>query len=176
MEDLRYPIGPYQKPFPITAGQLEEWIRTIADFPARIRSAVSGLSDQQLDTPYRPDGWTIRQVVNHCADSHMNAIIRLKLALTEENPTILPYFEALWAELPDTKELDPAHSLLLLEGLHARWVVVLRSLRPDQLKRTYVHPEYGKTFFLEEVIAQYAWHCNHHLAHITTLKERMEWD
>ena len=172
--DLAYPIGPYEKPVSITAEQLAGYIATLAAFPAQVRAAVASLSEAQLDTPYRPGGWTVRQVVHHCADSHMNSLIRFKLALTEPSPTIKPYFEARWAALPDSSmPLEP--SLHLLEGLHARWVVLLHSLSAEQLARTFVHPEHGEAYRLDETIAHYAWHSRHHLAHITSLRTRMGW-
>jgi hypothetical protein len=172
---LKFPIGEYLKPSILTSEIIETYISDIEKFPQKLRAEVSELNDTQLDTPYRPEGWTIRQVVHHCADSHMNSIIRFKLALTEESPTIKPYYEERWAELFDSKFLNVESSLQLLEGLHYRWVTLLRSLSEDQLKRTFVHPEHGKVFRLDENIGIYAWHCNHHLAHITSLKTRMNW-
>lgn len=133
------------------------------------------LSDAQLDTPYRPEGWTIRQVVHHCADSHMNAIIRLKLALTEEKPVIKPYFEDRWAELVDGKSLPIEPSLKILEGVHKRWVLLLENLTASQFQRTFVHPELGTEFSLAVATANYAWHCEHHLAHITNVQTRNGW-
>ncbi len=174
--DLRYPIGHYSKPETITSEILNRYISDIEAFPRKIKQEIGSLTDQQLDTSYRKDGWTIRQVVNHCADSHMNAIIRLKLTLTEENPTIKPYEEAKWAELPDSKNCSPEHSLKIIEGVHYRWVLVLRDLKREDLRKTYFHPEYNKSFYLDESIGLYAWHCNHHLAHITTLKKRNNWE
>jgi len=175
LEDVRYPIGHYEKPAEFTSEILENYIAEIHTFPKRLAEAVQHLSEEQLDTPYRPDGWTIRQVVNHCSDSHMNAIIRHKLALTEENPVIRPYFEDRWAELPDSKMMPIAPALMLLEGLHARWVVLLKGLTKAELQRTFVHPEHNKAFTLAESIGLYAWHCNHHLAHITNLKHTKGW-
>lgn len=172
--DVRYPIGQFEKPNFINKQELSGWIRIIAEFPQEIASEVLSLTDEQLDTPYRDGGWTVRQVVHHCADSHMNAFIRFKLALTETNPTIKPYYEALWAELPDSKiQLEP--SLNLLKGLHERWSKLLESLDDEDLKRTYNHPELGRPIPLDEVIGMYAWHCNHHLAHITVLKRNQKW-
>lgn len=172
--DVRYPIGQFEKPNLINKQELSGWIRTIAGFPKEIASEVLSLTDEQLDTPYRDGGWTVRQVVHHCADSHMNAFIRFKLALTETDPIIKPYYEALWAELPDSKiHLEP--SLNLLKGLHERWSKLLESLDDEDLKRTYVHPEHGRPIPLDEVIGMYAWHCNHHLAHIRVLKRNQNW-
>jgi hypothetical protein len=175
-EDLRYPIGrmPVLKG-PATPRQREEWIRTIEGLPRRLRGAVDGLTPQQWDTPYRPGGWTVRQVVHHVPDSHLNAYVRFKLGVTEDEPTIKPYDEASWAKLADTRETPPAVSLDLLEALHTRWVVLLRSLSEQDYGRTVRHPEYGRIFTLEGLLAQYAWHCEHHLRHITALREREGW-
>lgn len=174
IETLRYPIGNFTKPSLITPALLTEWTTHIETFPQRLRTEVMHLTETQLDTPYRPEGWTIRQLVHHCADSHMNAYIRFKLALTEEQPTIKPYMEARWAELIDSS-MPIESSMQILSGLHARWTTLLRSLTETELAKTFVHPEHQKTFRLDEIIALYAWHCNHHLAHITKLKERNGW-
>lgn len=173
-EDLRYPIGKFERPARYTPDLIAGWIDIIAEFPARLKVMLEGLKDDQLDSPYRPDGWTIRQVVHHCADSHMNSLVRFKLALTESGPLIKPYAEARWAELPD-KELPVDISLNLLSALHQRWVYLLNSLTKDQLKRTFTNPETAKTFSLEETIGIYAWHCAHHLAHIQNKKARERW-
>lgn len=175
LEQLRYPVGKFEPPASYSSADIEAYIRTISAFPAELKNAVEGLGDEQLDTPYRPEGWTIRQVVHHCADSHMNAFTRFKLALTEASPTIRPYFEARWAELPDSRTLPVENSLVLLGALHARWTVLLQSLSDADRLRKYIHPEYGKEFSLNEAHALYAWHCRHHLAHITELKRRMGW-
>lgn len=175
IEKRKFPIGKFQKPEILTKELLERYISDIDTFPIRLKNAVSKLTDSQLDTAYRPDGWTIRQVVHHCADSHMNSIIRFKLALTEEKPIIKPYYEERWAELSDSKTLSIEPSLLLLEGLHKRWTNLLRSLSNQDLEKTFVHPEHGKSFRLDENIGVYAWHCNHHLAHITSLIEEKKW-
>lgn len=174
-EKLRYPVGPFVKAEPLTPQILAEQIRTIAEFPERLKQEVATLSEEQLDTPYRPGGWTLRQVIHHCADSHLNSFTRFKLALTEERPVIKPYLQDKWAELPDTSRSPVAHSLLLLEGLHARWTALLRSLNPTDLARTYLHPETGREIRLDETIGQYAWHCRHHLAHITEKKKAAHW-
>lgn len=176
LETLRFPIGPFEKPTVITAALLQSYIAAIANFPCYLRSEVESLTPAQLDTPYREGGWTIRQVVNHCADSHMNSLTRFKLALTENKPTIKPYDEARWAELADSKQMPIEPALKTLEGLHERWVVLLNSLTKAELERTFIHPEHGKVFRLDETIALYAWHGKHHLAHITTLKVRMGWE
>jgi hypothetical protein len=174
--DLRYPIGPYKKRLPITAERIEAQIGDIEAFPMRLREAVRDLNDSQLDTPYRPGGWTVRQVVHHCSDSHMNALIRFKLALTEDKPTIRPYYEERWAELADSKTMAIEPALTLLDGLHARWTCLLRSLTQEDLARKFVHPQHGEEFALDETIGQYAWHCNHHLAHVTELAKREGWN
>lgn len=162
---LRYPIGTFKTPDSIQPADLARWIATIADFPRALRKLVSPLTEQQLDTAYRIGGWTVRQVVHHCADSHLNAYVRFKLALTEDNPVIKPYEEARWAELPDSR-LPIGASLSLLDGLHERWSMLLSGLDGTQLQRTYTHPEHGKAFPLDEAIGMYAWHCAHHLAHV----------
>jgi len=172
--DLRFPIGRYQAPATITSEQRGEWIQTLALAPAKLRASVDKLSQEQLDTPYRPDGWTVRQVVHHLPDSHMNAYVRFRLALTEVEPTIKPYDEKLWAELPDAKASAISASLELLDGLHGRWVALLGALTPQQFQRTLRHPEIG-LITLEWTLGLYAWHCNHHLAHIDRLCERMGW-
>ncbi len=175
IEKLKYPIGKFKKPEEITAEIISEWISDITSFPASLRSEVNHLSNDQLDTPYRPDGWTIRQVIHHCADSHMNSLMRLKLALTENVPTIKPYIQNRWAELSDSKNMPIEASLKMLEGIHERWAVLLNDLSEEQFKRTFVHPENGNTFRIDENTALYAWHCNHHLAHITETKKRNSW-
>jgi DinB superfamily len=174
MTDPRYPIGKFTFDGVVDAKQREQWINEIARQPSRLREVVAGLSDVQLDTPYRDGGWTVRQVVHHVPDSHMNAYIRFKLALTEDNPTIKPYDEGAWANLPDSK-LPVEVSLKLLESIHERWVVVLKHMRDAEFEKTYFHPESQKTFVLEKVLGLYAWHGHHHIAHIVELKNRMNW-
>ena len=175
MEELKYPIGHYQKPAAFTKEILQSAISVIEQFPKKIKQEIEHLTDEQLDTPYRPGGWTIRQVVHHCADSHMNGFIRLKLALTESTPTIKPYAEALWAELHDTKKLPVSSSLLILEGVHFRWAIALKNMQEKEFNRDYIHPEKGREISLHESTGMYAWHCNHHLAHITNLKKTKGW-
>jgi hypothetical protein len=172
--DLRYPIGQFQDAGPVTDEQRQRLIDQIAAAPTKLRAAVEGLSAQQLDTPYRPDGWTIRQVVHHLPDSHLNSYIRFRLALTEDEPTIKPYYENRWAELDDARHAPIDLSLALLEALHRRWVLLLRSLGPQDLARTFIHPELG-VVDLEKNLSLYAWHGRHHVAHITSLRERMGW-
>lgn len=175
LEALKYPIGKFIKPELYTENLLNGYITTIRDFPAKLRHEVFALDQTQLDTPYRPDGWTIRQVVHHCADSHMNAFIRFKLTLTEDNPTtIRPYVEHLWAKLPDgVMPIEP--SLKIVEGVHARMTVLWASLSEQDLNKKYVHPQYLKEFTLSEAMGLYDWHSRHHLAHITTLKKSKNW-
>ncbi|WP_445755916.1 YfiT family bacillithiol transferase [Polaribacter sp.] len=175
IEKRKYPIGKFVKPTTITNYMIKMWISDISTFPKRLLSVVENLTDVQLDTPYRPDGWTIRQVIHHCADSHMNSLTRLKLALTENQPTIKPYYEERWAELFDTKNMPIEPSLKMISGIHERWVVLLNNLTEDQYARTFINPEHGKTFRVDENIGVYAWHCNHHLAHIIGTIQRNSW-
>ncbi len=173
-EQLKYPIGQFQEPEIITDKHIQLWIQDIALLLHQMRQAVTGLSDEQLDTPYRPEGWTVRQLVHHVADSHMNAYIRVKLALTEDNPIIKPYEEALWAELPDSK-MGIDVSLSLLDNIHARWVTILRGLNADDFERTFIHPANYKVFALKVSTGLYSWHGRHHVAHVTHLKTREGW-
>jgi uncharacterized damage-inducible protein DinB len=174
MDDLRFPVGKFHYDGPPNDQQKQEFLNEIEQAPTKLRAAVKGLSDSQLDTPYRPEGWTVRQVVHHVPDSHLNSYVRFKLALTEDEPTIKPYAEDRWAELSDTKATPIDVSLTLLESLHDRWVRLLRSLTPEQWKRTFRHPELGP-MTLEKTLALYAWHSRHHVAHITELRRRMSW-
>jgi hypothetical protein len=174
MTDLRYPTGKFVPPVKPNRETRKRAIDTIAETPGRLRDAVQGLDEDQLDTPYRPDGWTIRQVVHHVPDSHMNAYIRLKLALTEPAPVIKPYDEAAWAELIDTTSVPIDVSLDLLESVHRRWVALLRAMKDEDFRREYVHPETGR-HALDNLVALYAWHGPHHIAHITTTRTRMGW-
>jgi hypothetical protein len=175
MTDLQYPIGKYAPPPELSAAQRDAWIAELVDAPARLRTAVHGLSESQFDTPYRPGGWTVRQVAHHLPDSHLNAYVRFKLALTEENPTIKPYQEARWAEMADTAGTQVGVSLMMLEALHRRWVVLLRAMKEEDWSRTFFHPESKKTLRLDWVLGMYAWHGRHHVAHITSLRERNGW-
>jgi uncharacterized damage-inducible protein DinB len=172
--DLRYPVGKFEAVTSLTGEQRRQCIDAIAEAPARLAAAVAGLMPAQLDTPYRPGGWTVRQLVHHIADSHMNALIRFKLALTEDEPTIKTYEEARWAELADTKTPPIESSLVLLENLHKRWVLLLRSLTSADWPRKFRHPEWGPAT-VDFLLAQYAWHGRHHVAHITSLRERNGW-
>jgi len=174
MTDLRYPIGKFNYDGPLTEEKRQRFVGDIAQAPTNLRSAVKGLSDEQLDTPYRPGGWTVLQVVHHVPDSHMNAFIRFKLALTEDEPTIKTYAEDRWAQLDDVAATPIETSLCLLECLHQRWMKLLRSLSAEQWTRTFRHPEMG-VMTLEKTLALYAWHGRHHVAHITSLRERSGW-
>ncbi len=175
MDDLRYPVGTNSFDAIVNESEYQQMIQTIADAPKVLRQAVEKLSDAQLDTPYRVGGWTVRQVVHHLGDSHMNAFCRLKLALTEDKPTIKPYDEAAWAELADAKAPVEV-SLQLLESLHERWVRIWKSIpAADFLSRGFVHPEHNRYISLDQVLSMYAWHCRHHTAHITRLREREGW-
>jgi hypothetical protein len=176
MEDLRYPIGKFRYAGEPDARQREQWIELIAATPVNVRAAVAGLSPGQLDTPYRDKGWTVRQVVHHLPDSHLNAYTRMKLALTEDVPVIKPYEEARWAELPDGRAAPIELSLNLLESLHHRWVLLLRQLTPADFRRRFQHPEHNRPFELQETLGLYAWHGQHHVAHIASLRRRMGWD
>ena len=173
--DLRYPLGRYEPPAQITAEQRVEWIGELDALAGRLREAVEGLNERQLDTAYRPGGWTVRQVVHHYPDSHLNSYVRFRLALTEETPTVKTYEEARWAELPDAKSAPVEMSLKLLETLHRRWVMLLRAMTDEQFKRRFGHAEWG-TISLEWALGSYAWHSRHHVAQIAGLREREGWD
>ena len=166
LEKLKFPIGKFHRPDTITENDLVTWITTIENFPLKIKTLTETLSVEELNWIYRPKGWCIKQVVHHCADSHMNSFIRFKLALTEDVPTIKPYEEQLWAELADGNSNDISPSIQIIEGLHARWVLLLKSFGSTALKRQFFHPANLKISTLEETIGVYAWHCNHQLAHI----------
>lgn len=174
MDDLSYPVGKFSFPESVSAQELDRFMDEIEAAPSRFRAAVAGLDDAQLDTPYRPGGWTVRQVAHHVPDSHMNSYIRYRLALTEDEPTIKPYEQGLWAELVDARSMPVEPSLVLLESLHARWVPLLRSLSDAEWKRTFRHPELGLVR-LDQNAALYAWHGRHHVAHVTRLRERNGW-
>ena len=174
LETLKYPIGKFEKPKRITLETIGRWIDEIEHLPHQLNVAVKGLTDMELDTSYRPGGWTIRQVIHHLPDSHMNSYIRFRLALTENKPTIKPYFEDRWAELPDAKEGNVKVSLILLEALHLRWSLLLRSMNLEQLNKTFIHPESKTTVRLDENIGIYAWHGKHHLAQIQNCVRHMK--
>lgn len=175
MTDLRYPVGKFTPPTSMSESQRTALIDDVARAPAALRAAVAGLTPAQLDTPYRPGGWTVRQVVHHVPDSHINAYVRFKQALSERTPTIKPYDQDVWVTLPDTPATPVDVSLALLDALHARWVTLLRAMRPLDFERGYDHPEYERFVPLSEALASYAWHGRHHVAHITSLRERNGW-
>jgi DinB superfamily len=172
--DLRFPVGRYQPVPEISAEMREAWICELEALPRNLRNAVAGLSETQLDTPYRPGGWTVRQVVHHLPDSHMNSYCRFRLALTESSPSIKTYEEALWAELPDARTSPIEPSLVLLEGLHLRLTAMLRSMVETDFSRTFSHPELGE-IRLDWTLGLYAWHSRHHVAHITNVRSREGW-
>lgn len=174
MTDLRYPVGPLDPPVPFTAAARDAALSVLTEAPARLRLAVAGLTDAQLDTPYRPGGWTVRQVVHHVVDSHINAYLRTKFALSDDGTTIKPYPEAVWAEMADSRTAPVGLSLALLDALHERWLIVLRSVTPDQWARTIIHPDRGP-MTIDDVLAMYEWHSRHHTAHITSLRQREGW-
>jgi uncharacterized damage-inducible protein DinB len=173
--DLQYPIGKFQRPGRLSTEQRNELIQNLGALPGLLLQALEGLDEEQQDTPYREGGWTVRQVVHHLADSHMNAYIRMKLALTEKEPTIKTYNEDAWAKLEDASEAPIDSSLVLLTTLHDRWVRTLRAMSPEEFERTFRHPETG-TVDLDQQLALYDWHGKHHLAHITSLRDRMGWN
>jgi hypothetical protein len=175
LEKLKYPIGKFLAPSEYTVKYILEKITEIELFPEKLKAETFFLSDEELDTPYRPEGWTIRQVIHHCAESHMNCFIRLKWALTENNPVIKAYDENLWAALPDNLKMPIQASLSLLEGLHSRLAFIMKNLANEELERSFVHPENNSEYKIKEIIGLYAWHSNHHLAHITTLKKHKNW-
>jgi uncharacterized damage-inducible protein DinB len=173
--DLRYPIGKFERPAaPLTPGERRAHINEISELPSNLAAAIRGLSPAQLDTSYRPGGWTVRQVIHHLPDSHMNSYVRFKLALTEDEPTIKPYEENLWAQLADSRDTPIEVSLALLKNLHERWVILLRSFAPVDWSRKFRHPQLGPTT-LDQALVLYAWHGRHHVAHITALRERDAW-
>lgn len=175
LEKLRYPIGKFTVPENYTPEYINSKIDEIANFPERLKKEVKHLTEEQLDTPYRQDGWTIRQVIHHCAESHMNCYIRVKWTLTEAIPVIKYYHEDLWSALDDSLTMPIQPTLSLLDGLHFRLAYIMKSLSKSDLEKSFIHPEHGASFQLKEIIATYAWHGNHHLAHITELKNRKNW-
>ena len=175
MDDLKYPIGSYTPLDHVTEADIARWISEIEELPSLMRSAVEGLSEDQLDTPYRPDGWTVRQVMHHVSESHLNSIIRFKWALTEDQPTIKAYDQKGWANTADVARTPVETTLRFLEALHAKWVILLQSIEADEWKRLFVHPETGRQLDLHWLLGLYAWHGKHHVAHITGLRERKGW-
>jgi len=176
LEQLKYPIGRYEKPEAYTQNDLKEWTGVLQALPSWMDACIENLDEHQLQTPYREGGWTIQQVVHHVADSHMNAYIRLKLMLTEDNPTVKPYNETAWAELADTKVVPVNISVTMLHTLHRRLVALLQHMQPSDWERTYYHPEHKRNFPVWEVVAMYAWHSRHHTEHIRQLRQRMGWN
>jgi len=172
--DARYPIGEFRPPATIKRAELDEWIADLDALPGHLRNAVEGLTDDQLDTPYRPGGWTIRQIVHHLADGHLNAYTRFRLALTEPTPLVKPFEPDAWAELPDAKRGPVEPSLMLLDGLHHRWVALLRSLPDEDLKRAYRRPS-GEVPLLDRILGYFAWHSRHHVAQILAVRKREGW-
>lgn len=170
IEQLKYPIGKFHEPKNTTRETIDQWIKTIENFPGKLNEQVRNLTEAELEKQYRPNGWTIKQVVNHCADSHMNSLTRFKLALTEDTPTIKPYLENKWAELYDSKEYPISDSLKIIEGVHARWAYLLKHLSEKELNREFIHPETNERISLKTNIGIYAWHCKHHLGHIKNAK------
>jgi uncharacterized damage-inducible protein DinB len=174
MENLSFPIGKYE-PQPFSEKQKQEWIIDIQNLPQHLENAVNNLDEAQLNTPYRPGGWTVKQLVHHVADSHMNSFIRFKLGLTENNPTIKPYEQDEWVKLADVQNVPINISLTLLHALHARLTELLKNINADEWERTVVHPEHGRQMSLWFLLGLYAWHSRHHTAHVTALRERMGW-
>lgn len=172
-EDLRFPVGKFEK-VEVTEELRQQFIQTIAGLPKKLRESVKDLNEDQFETPYRPEGWTVKQVVHHIADSHSNSLIRFKLALTEDVPPIKPYLEDKWAELADAKHAPVDLSLSLIDGLHARWTLVLKAMTAADFERKLFHPEHGEVS-LNYMLSLYDWHSRHHLAHINSLRERNNW-
>ena len=175
LDQLRYPIGKFIAPELYSRNYLAEKIAEISSFPERLKKEVIQLTEEQLDTPYRKDGWTVRQVIHHCADSHINCFIRIKWALTEDKPIIKFYHEDRWAEMHDNVTMPIQPTLSFLEGLHYRLAYLMKSLNEDDLEKIFIHPEHNSEFRIKEIIGTYAWHGNHHLAHITELKKKKGW-
>ena len=171
LESLRFPIGQFSRPQKYSQEDVERWISDIEEFPSLLEKETAGLSTEELSWIYRPDGWSILQLVHHCADSHMNSFIRYKLTMTEEKPTIRPYFEDKWAEMTDYSEVEIQASLYILKGLHSRWVKLLSDLSMEDLEREFIHPEHGWTMSLGANTALYSWHCQHHLEHVKLAKK-----
>lgn len=175
LEKLKYPIGKFITPTTYSKEYLFSQIEEISLFPEKLKQETIHLSAEQLDTPYRPGGWTVRQVIHHCAESHMNCFIRIKWALTENNPVIKAYDEVLWSELPDNLKMPIEPTLSLLEGLHFRLAFIMKNLSETELEKSFIHPENNSEIKIKQMIATYAWHGKHHLAHITTLKKHKNW-
>ncbi len=166
IESLKFPVGEFVKPTTITPEIVNSWISDIESFPSRLNEALSNITPEQLNYAYRPNGWTIKQVVHHCVDSHINSIIRFKLALTEDQPTIRPYNQDAWISLPDATVNDISASMKILDGLHEKWAFLLKNLTQSELQKLLIHPEHKAPLTIRHFIGLYAWHCNHHLAHV----------
>ncbi|ASW73658.1 hydrolase [Chryseobacterium piperi] len=175
LEQKKFPIGQFEKPNYICDIELDKYMKVIKIFPERLKDLIEDFTDDQLDTPYREGGWTVRQLINHIADSHINSFIRFKLALTEDNPTIKPYDEAKWAELQDSISMPVKPAMRMIKGTHQRWHVLLKTLTNKQFERTFHHPENNQDYDLRYYLAFYAWHCHHHFAHIENLKKEKGW-
>ncbi|MDQ3017852.1 MAG: putative metal-dependent hydrolase [Bacteroidota bacterium] len=175
LEALQYPVGKHTWPQNVTDQEVQHAIKSIAAFPDKIQHATERLDKEQLDTPYRPGGWTVRQVVHHVADSHLNAYMRFKLALTEEDPVIKPYDQTRWAQLSDSTLLPPAISYPIIRGIHTRWGIIMENIQPEVWDRVFIHPEHNWRISLRQAAMLYEWHGNHHLAHVTKLAEKMGW-
>lgn len=174
-KSLKYPIGKFDVPSKISLNNINQWIKTIEEFPNKLEKITINLSDEQLDTTYRENGWTIRQVIHHCADSHQNSYTRFKWALTEDKPVIKAYYEDRWGDLFDSKNAPVVLSLNVLKALHAKWVFLLKGLSENDLNKVFIHPDGNKPVKLNENIGIYAWHCNHHFAHINNLILSKKW-
>ncbi|CAA7390953.1 YfiT family bacillithiol transferase [Chryseobacterium fistulae] len=175
LEKKKFPIGQFEQPENISDIELDYYIKVIKDFPGRLKNLIENFTEDQLNTQYREEGWTVRQLINHIADSHMNSFIRFKLAITEDNPIIKPYDEAKWAELQDSLTISIKPAMRIIKGTHQRWVVLLKSLTNKQFARTFHHPEHHKDYDLRGYLAFYVWHCNHHFTHIENLKKERGW-
>lgn len=175
LEQKKYPIGAFQWPENISDAEIDLHIETLKNFPQKLKRLIENWTDDMLETQYRTGGWTVRQLINHLADSHMQSLSRFKLALTEENPTIKPYDEAKWAELQDSRSEPVKSALLILEGLHYRWTHLLKTMTNKDFNRSFYHPEHQKSMSLRNMLAFYAWHCDHHFAHIENLKKEKGW-
>jgi len=171
IENQRYPIGQFEYGKTYSEEELQQAIKKLEEFPARLKKLVTGMKDEQLDTPYREGGWTVRQVIHHIADSHMNAYIRFKLALTEDKPTIKPYNEKAWAEMIDARTLAPSVSLSMLAAIHERWTTILKAMKPEDFNRSFFHPENMRFHELSELVAMYAWHSDHHYEHVSLVRK-----
>jgi len=175
LEALKYPIGKFENPMDISSEDIKKWITDISELPEKLNKTVRPLSKEQLDTPYRPDGWTLKQLVHHIADSHMSALLRFKWALTEDEPTIKAYDEKAFANLYDSKLVPVETSLDFINALHGKWVILMENMSVSDFEKTFVHPQSGSRFKLKEILSHYSWHTRHHFAHVDNLKKRKGW-